>query len=45
MEPSIKPTVPRVYVVANWGVANDERWTRSRSGVEKSRSARGSKHT
>lgn len=39
-EPSIRPTVPNVYVVANWGVDKEERWTRSRCGMEKSRRAK-----
>lgn len=38
-EPSINPTVPKVYEVAKWGVESDERWTCSRSGTWKSRSA------
>lgn len=39
IEPSIKPTVPRVYAVANWGVDNDERFTLNREGIGKSRIA------
>ena len=41
IEPSIMPTVPRVYDVANWGVEREERCTRNRSGVEKSRRPEG----